>query len=66
LVKSSIYEYLDKELGKSVCNKEEISGVISEIGTVEEYEYFSKSTSKAFGENKDLVIKDIDLDRVFE
>jgi len=66
LVKSSIYEYLDKELGKSVCNKEEISGVISEIGTVEEYEYFSKNTSKAFGENKDLVIKDIDLDRVFE
>ncbi|MBT4668417.1 MAG: hypothetical protein HOC17_02625 [Candidatus Ruthia sp.] len=66
LVKTSIFEYLDKELGESICNKDEVSNVIAEIGTVNDYEQFAKNTSKVFGENKGLIIKDIDLDRVFE
>ena len=53
LVKSSIFEYLDEELA-------------SEIGSVAEYKKFAKYTSKIFGENKGLVIKDVDLDKVFE
>lgn len=66
LVKSSIFEYLGTELGESICNKDEIKSVVSEIGTIKEYEKFAKSTSKIFGENKGLIIKDIDLDASFE
>ncbi|ALE53065.1 hypothetical protein SP60_07595 [Candidatus Thioglobus autotrophicus] len=66
LVKSSIFEYLDEELGNSICNKEEIRSVVSEIGSIDEYKKFAKNTSKIFGENKGLVIKDVDLDKVFE
>ena len=66
LVKSSIFEYLGTELGESICNKKEIKGVISEIGSIQEYKVFSKNTSKVFGENKGLIIKDIDLDLIFE
>jgi len=66
LVKSSIFEYLDEELACSICNQEEIGRVVSEIGSVAEYKKFAKYTSKIFGENKGLVIKDVDLDKVFE
>lgn len=66
LVKSSIFEYLDEELGNSICNKEEIRSVVSEIGSINEYKKFAKNTSKIFGENKGLIIKDVDLDKVFE
>ncbi|MBT6279048.1 MAG: hypothetical protein HOI94_03065 [Candidatus Thioglobus sp.] len=66
LVKSSIFEYLGTELGESICNKKEVDSVISEIGSIQEYKTFSKNTSKVFGENKGLIIKDIDLDLIFE
>jgi hypothetical protein len=66
LVKSSIYEYLGTDLGFSICNQTEIDLIISEIGTLDEYSQFSKQTSKVFGENKGLIIKDVDLDKTFE
>lgn len=66
LVKSSIFEYTNKELGLSICNQNEINSIIKEIGSQKDYMIFAKNTSKVFGENKGLVIKDIDLDRVFE
>ena len=66
LIKSSIFEYLNKELGESICNQQEVDNIISEIGTIKEYEEFSKKTSKVFGENKGLVIKNVNLDVVFE
>jgi len=66
LVKSSIFEYLDKEIGESICNQQEVDSIVKEIGSIQEYEHFAKNTSKVFGENKGLVIKDIDLDTVFE
>jgi REP element-mobilizing transposase RayT len=65
LVKSSIFEYLDKELGESICNQEEIKNVINEIGTIKDYKKFAKNTSKIFGKNKGLVIKNIDLNSEF-
>mgnify|MGYP005655955981 FL=1 len=65
LVKSSIFEYLDKELGESICNQEEVESVINEIGTIKDYEKFAKNTSKVFGKNKGLVIKNIDLNSEF-
>ena len=66
LVKSSIFEYLDKEIGESICNQQEVDSIVNEIGTIQEYQDFAKNTSKIFGENKGLIIKDIDLDKVFE
>jgi len=66
LVKSSIFEYLNKELSEYICNKEEVRHVIDEVGIVSDYESFAKNTSKVFGENKGLTIKDVDLDKVFE
>ena len=65
LVKSSIFEYLDKELGESICNQEEVESVINEIGTIKDYEKFAKNTSKVFGKNKGLVIKNINLNSEF-
>lgn len=66
LVKSSIFEYLDKELDISICNKDEIDLIIKEIGTIKDYEIFAKNTSKVFGENKGLILSNTDLDKVFE
>lgn len=66
LVKSSIFEYLDKELDISICNKDEIDLIIKEIGTIQDYEIFAKNTSKVFGENKGLILSNTDLDKVFE
>jgi REP element-mobilizing transposase RayT len=66
LIKSSFFEYTDKELGVSVCNRNEINSIIKEIGTLKEYVQFSKDTSKVFGENKGLIIKDVDIDGAFE
>ena len=66
LVKSSIFEYLDKDLDNSICNKDEIDPIIKEIGTINDYEIFAKNTSKVFGENKGLIVSNTDLDRVFE
>lgn len=65
-VKSSIFEYLGTELGDLACNQHEISAVIDQIGTIKDYQKFAKNTSKVFGENKGLIIKEIDLDKVFE
>lgn len=66
LVKSSIFEYLNKELGDGICNQDEVSLIIKEIGNLEAYQDFSRNTSKAFGENKGLIINNTSLDEVFE
>ena len=66
LVKSSIFEYTGEESRDLICNKDEVRGVIAEIGTVIEYKEFAKNTSKVFGENKCLILSNVDLGRVFE
>ncbi|SMN15137.1 hypothetical protein CRYPA_1187 [uncultured Candidatus Thioglobus sp.] len=66
LVKSSIFEYFGDELGESICDQKEIESIIDEIGTLDEYKEFSRATSKIFGENKGIIIKDKDLDKAFE
>ena len=66
LVKSSIFEYFGNELGESICDQQEIKSIIDEIGTLDEYKEFSRATSKVFGENKGLIVKDTDLDKIFE
>ncbi len=66
LVKSSVFEYLGKELGDSICNQDEVGLIIKEIGTLEAYQDFSRNTSKAFGENKGLIVNDTNLNEVFE
>lgn len=66
LVKSSIFEYLGSESGEYICNKNELNAVISEIGSRNDYQIFAKQTSKVFGDNKGLIIKDTDMDKIFE
>jgi len=66
IVKSSIFEYLGTEKDNTICNKDEVRSIVKEIGAIKDYEEFSRNTSKVFGENKGVIIKDIDLDKVFE
>ena len=66
LVRSSISEYLAPESGEYICNEDELNAVISEIGSRNEYQKFAKQTSKVFGANKGLIIKDTDMDKIFE
>ncbi len=66
LAKSSIFEYLGTELDEYICNEDEVTAVIREIGSRKDYQNFAKQTSKVFGANKGLTIKDIEVDKVFE
>ena len=66
LVKSSIFEYLGSESDEYICNKNELNAIVGEIGSRNDYQIFAKQTSKVFGDNKGLTIKDTDMDKIFE
>jgi len=52
IVKSSLFEYLDEELGDGICDQTEIDNIINEIGSVNDYKQFIKQASITFTENK--------------
>ena len=52
LVKSSIFEYLDQELGESICNPVEIQAIIKESDGLIQYKKFIKQASITFADNK--------------
>lgn len=58
LVKSSIFEYLNTELGEKICDSEEIEKVLSEVGGLKYYKEYSKNASIAFAKNKSVTLND--------
>ncbi|MCH9645308.1 MAG: transposase [Proteobacteria bacterium] len=52
LVKSSIFEYLDKELGICICDPLEIRAIIAESGGLTDYKSYIKQASISFADNK--------------
>ncbi|WPE17544.1 transposase [Candidatus Thioglobus autotrophicus] len=52
LVKSSIFEYLDQEMGTSICSPTEIQNIITESGGLTDYKAYIKQASIAFADNK--------------
>lgn len=57
LVKSSIFEYLDQELGESICNPVEIQAIIKESDGLIQYKKFIKQASITFADNKGNTLK---------
>ena len=57
LVKSSIFEYLDQELGECICNPVEIQAIIEEADGLIEYKKFIKQASITFADNKGNTLK---------
>jgi REP element-mobilizing transposase RayT len=62
LVKSSIFEYFDSELGKEICARSEIKKVIAEIGSIKEYKQFAFRSSEIFTDNKKTAFKQKDFE----
>jgi REP element-mobilizing transposase RayT len=56
LVKSSIFEYLNEEMGKCICSRVEIDNIINEVGSLSDYKLFIKHASIQFADNKDNTI----------
>jgi len=52
LVKSSIFEYLNEEMGKCICSRVEIDNIINEVGALSDYKLFIKHASIQFADNK--------------
>ena len=57
LVKSSMFEYLDQELGECICNPVEIQAIIEESDGLIEYKKFIKQASITFADNKGNTLK---------
>jgi len=56
LVKSSIFEYLDSEMGDRICNTSEIQNIITETGNLSDYIDYIKQASISFSDNKGNLI----------
>jgi REP element-mobilizing transposase RayT len=56
IVKSSIFEYLNTELGEKICDSSEIEKILSEVGGLDYYKEYSKNTSIVFAKNKGVIL----------
>ena len=54
LVKTSLFEYLDEELGDRICSQTEIDAIIAESGSLSDYKNTIKQASISFADNKGL------------
>jgi len=52
LVKSSVFEYFDTEMGDRICDTTEISNIIAEVGNLSDYKAYIKQASISFSDNK--------------
>lgn len=52
LVKTSLFEYLDEELGDRICSQTEIDAIIAESGSLSDYKNTIKQASISFTDNK--------------
>jgi len=56
LVKTSLFEYFNEELGVSICDKDEVSNIIKEADGLDNYKKYIKQASMAFANNKNIIL----------
>ena len=56
LVKTSLFEYFNEELGDRICNQDEIEAILSESGGLSEYKQMIKKASISFADNKNVLL----------
>ncbi len=61
LVKTSLFEYLGKEMGDKICSEKEIEEIIKEAGGLEKYKKYLKMISKHFTIEHKKSIKDLNF-----
>ncbi len=66
LVKTSLFEYIDKEKGERICDEKEIKKVLAEAGGLGKYKEYIKNHSIYFAENKGLKLNENSFDKDFE
>ena len=62
LVKSSVFEYLDTEIGSRICDTTEISNIIAEVGNLSDYKTYIKQVSISFADNKGNLVNMSDFE----
>ncbi len=62
LVKSSVFEYFDQELGDCICDKNEMDKIIQEAGGLSAYKEYLKQASIAFADNKNVLLNEGDFE----
>jgi REP element-mobilizing transposase RayT len=55
LVKSSIFEYYDSEVGDKICSEKEVQKVMQMVGGVSEYKKYSKQISNYFIDKREVL-----------
>ncbi|BAS68015.1 transposase [endosymbiont of Bathymodiolus septemdierum str. Myojin knoll] len=61
MVKSSIFEYLDMEMGRRICSENEINNILNEVGGLEEYKKYATNASISFADNKNINLENEDF-----
>lgn len=56
LVKTSLFEYFNEELGDRICDQAEIESILSESGGLTEYKKMIKNASISFADNKNIFL----------
>jgi len=62
LVKTSLFEYFDEELGDRICSQTEIKSIIVVSGGLIEYKKMIKNASISFADNKNIFLSSSDFE----
>ena len=62
LVKTSLFEYFNEELGDRICDQAEIESILSESGGLTEYKKMIKNASISFADNKNIFLSSNDFE----
>ena len=62
LIKTSLFEYFDEELGDRICNQDEIEAILAESGGLSEYKEMIKKSSISFADNKNILLSSDDFE----
>ncbi len=62
LVKSSIFEYLKQEDGVYICDTQEVTNVLAELGGEAQYKAYAKDASIVFAKNKGIILTEGDFE----
>jgi len=62
LIKTSLFEYFDEELGDRICNQDEIEAILAELGGLSEYKEMIKKASISFADNKNILLSSDDFE----
>jgi REP element-mobilizing transposase RayT len=62
LVKTSLFEYFNEELGDRICDQAEIGLILAESGGLTEYKKMIKNASISFADNKNIFLSSDDFE----